>query len=276
MICKICNKKFKAITNTHLKTHNITMADYSFKYGLSCLNTNQGFKRSHVPWNKGSKGLQKPHNKGSCLVDHTYFKKYSSNMFYILGLWFADGTIHKYKDNCKMLSLSLNIDDIVLVEQIKSEIKLNKQTYIYIDKRYKNKGQAKIDIYSEEMYDDLVSFGCIENKSLIIKFPEIPDEFKKDFVRGYMDGDGSIFIDKRNKFYLSFTSGSYDFLSGVIKVIEDKLNLVSKIYDKNNKGTCFFIRYNGNNAIKVCSWLYDNPTLFMKRKFDKYCLYKNN
>ena len=252
------------------------MSDYSLRYGVSCLSNNQGFKRDCVPWNKGSKGLQKAHNKNSCLVNHSYFKKFNNNMFYVLGLWFADGMVHKYKDNCKMLSLSLNLNDIALVEQIRSEIELSKKIYICMDKRYKNKGQAKIDIYSEEMYDDLVSFGCVENKSLIVKFPKIPNEFKKDFIRGYMDGDGSVFTDKFNRFYLSFTSGSRKFLAGVVKAIKNELGLVSNIYTKNYRSTCFLIRYNGKNAIKVCDWLYDGATLFMDRKFDKYCSYKNN
>jgi len=33
MKCKICNKEFKMITNTHLKFHNITIKEYKEKYG---------------------------------------------------------------------------------------------------------------------------------------------------------------------------------------------------------------------------------------------------
>ena len=31
--CKVCNKKFKAITASHLKTHGMTFKEYNKKYG---------------------------------------------------------------------------------------------------------------------------------------------------------------------------------------------------------------------------------------------------
>lgn len=268
MICKICNCEFKAITNTHLKKHGITMQEYSLMYGVSCLNENQT-KKGLVPWNKGKKGLQKAYNKGSCKVDHSYFKRINCNMFYTLGLMFADGCIRRDRKGCKIISLSLNINDIDIIEKVKDDMCLHKDICISMDKRYENKGQAVITIYSEEIYDDMVSFGCIERKSLVLEFPNINNPYLKHFIRGYFDGDGSVFI-TRGSLNVSFTSGSFNFLEGLIYNINKELDIKAKIYSKSSKNTCYFINYRGDNAIRLCGWLYDDAKIFMDRKYKKY------
>jgi intein/homing endonuclease len=52
--------------------------------------------------------------------------------------------------------------------------------------------------------------GMVPNKSLVLKFPDIPKEMYRHFIRGYFDGDGSLclHINKRGKFQplLSITS----------------------------------------------------------------------
>ena len=61
-------------------------------------------------------------------------------------------------------------------------------------------------------------------KSKIISFPKVPADFLSHFIRGYFDGDGSVFLGRywrkdRNKwkhvFQVKFTSGSKQFLEGL-------------------------------------------------------------
>lgn len=42
IICKICNKKFKMLTNSHLKLHNITQEQYKLKYGVNLISKTTG------------------------------------------------------------------------------------------------------------------------------------------------------------------------------------------------------------------------------------------
>lgn len=53
----------------------------------------------------------------------------------------------------------------------------------------------RICIYSSEICKWLLSKGINPNKSLTVKFPEVPKQFLPDFIRGCIDGDGTI-IDK--------------------------------------------------------------------------------
>lgn len=74
------------------------------------------------------------------------------------------------------------------------------------------------------MKTDLIRLGCVPNKSLILKFPSenifSNPELIRHFIRGYFDGDGSVFISRekhwRNKRYFNVIHyrfcGTYDFL----------------------------------------------------------------
>jgi hypothetical protein len=56
---------------------------------------------------------------------------------------------------------------------------------------------AKLLIRNSKLWEDLNKWGCVPNKSLILKFPD-SEIFNNDeslilsFIRGYFDGDGSL------------------------------------------------------------------------------------
>ncbi len=48
------------------------------------------------------------------------------------------------------------------------------------------------------MFEDLCKHGCVPNKSLILEFPKtVPSDLIHHFIRGYFDGDGSVFITRK-------------------------------------------------------------------------------
>jgi len=65
VICQICNKKFKAITPAHLRTHNTTMKEYRQEFPnaeifsevirnkKSKIMQGNSYSKGNVPWNKG-------------------------------------------------------------------------------------------------------------------------------------------------------------------------------------------------------------------------------
>ena len=57
-----------------------------------------------------------------------------------------------------------------------------------------------LEICSPEIGEKLISYGCVPRKSNILKFPDISIFKSKNlirhFIRGYFDGDGSVFISK--------------------------------------------------------------------------------
>lgn len=123
---------------------------------------------------------------------------------YFLGLLYADGYIN---DKLKYVELTLHKDDCEIINQFIVELKSNRKP-VFI----KNKKYCRIIINSEKMVNDLIVLGCTNNKTHTLKFPNnISDKLMHHMIRGYFDGDGSIWCTaKRNQYNVQF-DGNHDF-----------------------------------------------------------------
>ena len=94
---------------------------------------------------------------------------------------------------------------------------------------------------------------------------DIPDAYSLDFIRGYIDGDGTVAM-KGSQIYLSIVSGNRK----MIEQIEELLQTGNKISDY---GTYFKIACLGNNkAKKILNRIYENSTekTRLDRKYETY------
>jgi hypothetical protein len=74
----------------------------------------------------------------------------------------------------------------------------------------------KFEFYQEKLRIKLELLGLTERKSLTMKFPDIPEEYMRHFIRGCWDGDGSFFIND-GKIRASFVSGSKEFMEKLVE-----------------------------------------------------------
>lgn len=208
-------------------------------------------------------------------INKDYFKTWSSNMAYILGFIYADGSITKSKKiNRAYLAISLQIKDIEILEFIKKEIAPKNSIYTYYRDQYdKNYGSATIMICSKEICNDLEALGCIQNKTYEgLKFPDVPKEYIADFIRGFFDGDGSIYISKNSKYnkaHFKIVSSSKDFL---IKIMENIGCGKILLEHKGPKSKIDLWSINTGSKIDVCkifNFLYNNNFCLL-RKFEKF------
>lgn len=104
---------------------------------------------------------------------------------------YADGYIVKYKNGQHTIGLCA-LDKEVIEKFLKS---INCNMPIHERVRPNGKIAYYVVLTSKTMFHDLESHGCIENKSLVLKFPlTIPDNLINHFIRGLFDGDGSVYI----------------------------------------------------------------------------------
>lgn len=205
---------------------------------------------------------RKQYNRTS--INHNYFKIWSKNMAYIFGLWCADGNIGT-QSNGYQFSIKLHKNDRYLLQQILDEMQ---SEHIIYDKK---DNCCEIIIGSKTIYYDIISLGGKEQKSLDLKFPNVPKEFLFDFIRGYFDGDGSVIKTYRcAKFY-----GNYDFIS-YLKDILELYNIKScKIYDVHKtkeqyKNKLFGIQIGEKQSFyNLYKLMYNdiNNCLYLKRKY---------
>ena len=60
--------------------------------------------------------------------------------------------------------------------------------------------------------------GVTANKSLDMKFPDIPDKYFRHFVRGIFEGDGSVYLDNQTV-RVKLLSGSLEF----VKTLQERM-----------------------------------------------------
>jgi len=206
-------------------------------------------------------------------VNKDFFKKWTPEMAYVLGFLFADGNIIYTKRNTWFWSIQ--ITDKEILEKIKMEI--NSSHIISKRKNIENHKQLyRLQIGSKDMCNDLIRLGLTPKKSKTILLPAIPKKYFPDFLRGYFDGDGGIWVGLKNKNQKSknhtistfFTSGSIDFLIS-LKCILTKNGLLGGSLVKKERG--FDLKYSVKDSLILYKIMYNSKcSLFLRRKKDKF------
>lgn len=206
-------------------------------------------------------------------LNETYFDKIDTpNKAYILGFLSADGYNSLTKQT---VAMSLQEDDMEILEKIRLEIKSEKPL-IYIDYSQKHDGgytyknQYKLEMYSSRMCANLSKLGVIPNKSLVLKFPNLPKDLLFHFIRGYYDGDGSVYFRKSQAVIIITNTGS--FCKTVKEIVDSNLHINSYIYDASNRnGITKVFTISGNKQAKIfLDALYSDADLYMLRKYQRY------
>lgn len=194
-------------------------------------------------------------------INQDYFKQWSSNMAYILGLWFADGCIY----GGKMFDITLHTKDKYILKQVAKELEYEGKLYDYVDRQ-----AARLNFSCVVIYRDIVALGGCENKSMIVDFPQIPEQFLPDFIRGYFDGDGSVMLLKNNRLNSAFTSGSKKFLDKLLEILKDQAGIEGGSYDPSS----YSLRFGKKDTIRLGQYIYkNNPELFLMRKKQKFDIF---
>lgn len=200
---------------------------------------------------------------------------------YILGLLYSDGSNNPDKST---ISISLQEEDVDLLEQVRSSLGSDK-TLEYVDYSrkndfgYKYKNQYRLLVFSKHICESLSSLGVVKNKSLKTTFPKFLDEsLIPHFIRGVYDGDGSIYMQCKteNNHAVSVTiTATKDFCIGMKEIVELKLDIKCHIYDASchNGITKVFTLSGRNVSKKFLDWIYQDATIYLQRKYDRYTNY---
>jgi len=245
------NRWYSEYVNGGHRPNNIP-SDPSYKY------KNKGW----ISWGDWLGTNNKTGGQRQYKINEEFFKKWSHDMAYILGFWFADGNIK----GGRIFSIYQHNKDKYLLCAILNRMRSNYP--VYKDHRYPH---CYINISSKIIYQDILKLGGRPAKSLTIDFPSVPRKYLFDFLRGNFDGDGSIYYDKANhKYFSCFTGGSKKFIVKMKKCF-DKEKIISKIVIGHNSSRPFYyLRFNAYNTLKLGKILYRKDGLKMNRKFDLF------
>ena len=238
------------------------------KYNCTASAIRYALKRYDIP----VKGRNGKINATKFYVNKQYFNKWSINMAYLLGYIAADGCIRPKKYEFKIKSI-----DYELLDFLKNELESN-----FRIKKEKNSNCYGFCVYSGKFVQSLIDKGIHHRKAWDFDMPDIPEKYFWHFLRGYVDGDGSIKIPNYNSRIIGFNIvGHEKFLKKVLSILKTKIKCPNYSINYNCKsnvnGT---LAINSSYAFKCLNKMYNNNYFALNRK--KYLAlqsieyYKNN
>lgn len=213
-------------------------------------------------------------------LNENYFQELDSkDKAYFLGFIYADGFITKRSQGQSILGLTLAeiepIDKFKKYIQTDKKVGYYKKANGYSDKSY----EYKLALISDKLVSDIEKLGVTERKSLTLTFPDIREDLIPHFIRGYFDGDGSVFLHKDSReeysenIYLGINiCGTKEFLIALSKHLPF-INEEQCVYrEKRRETNCWNIKFASNiRSLELYHYMYkDCDDLYLSRKKEKF------
>ena len=135
-----------------------------------------------------------------------------------------------------------------------------------------------IRIVSQKMCCDLKKLNATSPKKFR-QVPQLPNELIRHFIRGYFDGDGSvyfIFSKKKNTYETSVSfTGFYPILNYIRNIFIENFNTKANIFPYKNSEVYDYKIGGRNNINDIYNYFYNNANFYMKTKKDKFFYIKN-
>lgn len=202
-------------------------------------------------------------------------------MAYVLGFWYADGSLEDLP-YMRGKYIRVTSTDKEVIFSIKEWLD-SAHTIVKLKPNWPNgKLRYLIRIGSHRLYNALTTHGLYPNKSLTMTFPKVSSPYLSDFVRGYFDGDGCVYLERTRgkkqrlivrRLAIIFTSSSRAFLEQLAYTLgKNVLTKQHRIYDSHRS---FQLRYGTSDTIKLFKFFYkDVPSqLYFQRKFNTFQKY---
>ncbi len=208
--------------------------------------------------------------------------KWTSNLAYAVGLITSDGCLSPDGRHITLTSV-----DKQLLNTFKKC--LNKNCKISLNPKggYTNKKMAyRVQFSDVKLYNWLLKIGITPNKSLTIGPLKINLKYFRDFLRGHLDGDGSIIhykdkylthikasyvYDRLFIYFISASSEHLKWLRSQITLTKGLRGSISKTVDlrTNQKGSSMYkLKFSTKEAKQLLNWIYYKLNLpKLKRKF---------
>lgn len=224
---------------------------------------------------------KKSHSK--YIVNHNIFQEDTEESFYLAGFIAADGCVRISKTNKLRdylnyrLQISLSKKDKKHLEMVKSLLGSTHPIHDYLIKNSKKNKcwndvwESKLLITSKQIVQDLEKFNIFPRKSLTYEFPEWMKfhPFKRHFIRGYIDGDGSFYRMKNSNDIVLGIRGTIQFLQSCKDIFEKECMIQTNAQPALQSGIGNLRIHSNEMVSRIMRYLYSQSSIYMERKFKK-------
>ena len=239
---------------------SVSLTQLSKRYGVDPRKIKRILRENNIP----IKSLSIIHTKN---FDKHFFDVIDSEeKAYWLGFIYADGYV-----SGSIFGIKLSEHDSDHLTLFKSAIQSEHNIGHYIGTTGYNNDTPYCSLTIDNNYfvESLISKGVIYNKSKILKFPDnsiVPDNLLHHFIRGYFDGDGSVYI--RRYICISF-EGTESFLLPLLDILSEISGTHSNLY--NSKNGHKSLKVGGSIQVKsIYEYMYKDAIVFLGRKKKRF------
>lgn len=252
----------------YLKEHAQEMSapDIAKELGRTRASVNHYANRHNISMEKPHSAYADKISEGrkeySC--DENFFSQDTPEANYWAGALLADGCVRERDENSHTIKLHISKKDSSWLRKFKES--LEAEHPIREDGDF-----IRLKVHSNDMFNDLKRFGVVPRKTYGNSEPEIKDEMMSHFIRGLLDGDGSITKNNKRGSVKVNLVNSKAICNWVNDNVDRLINISGCLYPH----SCSDVAWNWEitdrkDLEKFGNWLYDDTDLFMERKYKRY------
>jgi len=207
-----------------------------------------------------------------------FFKKWSTEMAYVLGFFCADGCMFVNPRGAHYIAFYSNDRHLLkfIRYALRSEHKIGRRP---TGKSRRQSTAYVLQLGSKEVYHDLLRLGLLPGKEHRLKLPPVPAKYFSAFARGYFDGDGSVaygLYKRRGRqkttrvLLVRFTSASKKFLADLSQKIKKELGVPGFLHFTAN---AWRLGYSTLPSMRLLAFLYQDGIKSLPvlgRKYHKF------
>lgn len=170
--------------------------------------------------------------------------------------------------DCSITNNTISID---LAHKDEQQLSKLKRAIEYAGSVFKNKRHVRLQFNSPKIAKDLKNnFGVTARKSLTLNAPGLRKEANvRAFIRGYMDGDGSIYTRCDGYHSVSF-NGTKKLLTWIKRELQQYVEYIGNPSVVRHS-SIYKLTFTGKQTIDILEWIYEgsNSSIRMNRKYNK-------
>lgn len=225
--------------------------------------------------------IEKYLKENNLWTGHRYLLSYYDEFFfdhidteekaYWLGFIYADGYLAKPNT----IGIELKDSDGKHLEKFKKSLHAERDVkYYQKNSTFGPQKSARFVIGSKHMFNILLNYFKSVNKTFEGVFPKLNNqELTRHLIRGFFDGDGSLYWHTKNYKKLIPPVISFIGTKETLQYIEQISGFSwnwSQRYPERKNNNYQIKNYTVDNCLQFLHYMYDNSTIFLDRKYQKY------